>query len=168
MSMKKEAISPWKQQGSFIVDLRQFNIDFRVLLSDLGWPNDQARIRVDVRSYEDFAAWAQKQEPDWDRYRWDGVDELVKRGLLPRHVLDRYDQRIPQLDALKAQGIDVYEVGFDRYVDSLARSIKDGKVVPPLVAVDGSPVDGRHRALAALRLDRKTAPVIDLVYGVVD
>lgn len=166
MSAQSTIISPWQRRGDFNVKLRQFNIDFQVLVGDCGWAGDQAFVRV--RGYDDFTAWAQGQQPDWDRYRWDGVDELVKRGLLPRHVLGRYDEDIPQLRVLEAQGIDVYEVGFDRYVNSLAKSIAAGKMVPPLVAIGGVPVDGRHRTLAALRLGRKTAPIIDLADGVVD
>lgn len=156
--------SVWKRRGDFDVPLNQFSTDFRVLVEDiesaykLGGHRKIAH--VEVRPYGDFAEWARSQEPDWDRYAWDGTKVLVEQGRLPKSAMDNYDR--PDLERAGVTVDEWLRRGFEHYVDAIARSIADGKNVPPLVEVEGEPIDGRHRTLAALKLGLPVAPIIDL------
>ena len=156
--------SVWKRHGSFEVPLRDFSVDFRVLVQDIEsayklGPHRNV-VRVDVRPYGDFVEWARSQEPDWDRYAWDGTKVLVAQRRLPKSAMDHYEN--PDLERAGVTVDEWLRLGFEHYIDSMARSIADGKNVPPLVAVEGEPIDGRHRALAALRLGLSVAPIINL------
>lgn len=115
-------------------------------------------VHVEVRPYGDFVEWAKAMEPDWDRYTWDGTKVLIERGLLPKSA--NYDN--PDLERAGVSVDEWYRLGFEHYVDSIAKSIRDGQNVAPLLAVEGEPIDGRHRVLAALKLGLRTAPIIDL------
>lgn len=156
-------MSIWNRHGNFEVALREFAVDFRALVEDVESAYKLGHrdvVEVEVRPYDDFVAWAENQKPDWDRYAWDGTKVLVEQKRLPKSALHDYDN--PDLEHA---GITVEEwqrLGFDHYVDSIAKSIASGKRVPPLVAVEGKPIDGRHRALAAHRLGLYAAPIIDL------
>lgn len=153
----------WSRQGNFEAALRSFSVDFRALVKDVESAYKLGHrdiVEIDVRPYDDFVAWAQSQTPDWDRYTWDGTKVLVEQKRLPKAALSDYDN-----PDLKQAGIATEEwlrLGFEHYVDSIAESIASGKSVPPLVAVEGKPIDGRHRALAAHRLGLYAAPIIDL------
>jgi hypothetical protein len=157
-------LSVWKRHGDFDIELREFSTDFRVLVEDiesaykLGGHRKIAH--VEVRPYGDFIEWARAQEPDWDRYAWDGTKVLVEQGRLPKSAMDHYDN--PNLERAGVTIEEWTQLGFEHYVDAIARSIAAGKNVPPLVAVEGEPIDGRHRTLAALRLGLPVAPVINL------
>lgn len=153
----------WTQSGDVRVPLRTFGTDFHVLVSDIESAYKLGHrdvVDVQVRPYDDFVAWAQAQQPDWDRYAWDGTKVLVDQQRLPKSAMRDYDR--PDLRSAGVTADEWYRLGFDHYVDALARSITAGKNVPPLVAVCGKPIDGRHRALAAQRLGLFEAPVIDL------
>lgn len=156
-------LSVWKRSGAFAVPLRQFSVDFRVLVSDVESAYKRAHhdtVEVEVRPYGDFVEWAIDQEPDWDRYAWDGTTVLVEQGRLPKSALINYDN--PDLKRARATSDEWYQLGFEHYVDAIAKSIASGANVPPLVAVGGKPIDGRHRVLAALKLRLPVAPIIDL------
>lgn len=145
------------------VPLRSFPADFRALIADLESAyklGHRSAVAVTLRVYDDFLAWAEQEKPDWDRYAWDGTKALVEQGRLPRSAMRDYDN--PDLAQAKATRDEWRRLGFDRYVDQIALSLAAGNSVPPLVAVRGRPVDGRHRALAAARLGLAEAPVVDL------
>jgi hypothetical protein len=156
-------MSMWTQQGATTIPLRRFSTDFRVLISDIESAyklGHRDAVDVEVRPYDDFITWAESQEPDWDRYAWDGTKVLVEQRRLPKSALDNYDN--PDLDRAGVSSDEWYRLGFEHYVEALAKSIAADKSVPPLVAVNGKPIDGRHRALAARQLGLFEAPVIDL------
>jgi hypothetical protein len=160
--------SVWKRTGDFEVPLRQFSSDFRVLVSDVEGAYKLGHrdvVDVEVRPYGDFVEWAKRQEPDWDRYAWDGTKVLVEQERLPKSALDNYDN--PDLERAGVTAEEWHQLGFEHYVDAIAQSIAKGDNVPPLVAAVSEPIDGRHRALAALKLGFRVAPVIDL-YDVSD
>lgn len=156
--------SVWKRHGDFDVELREFSTDFRVLVEDIESAyklgNHRKVAHVEVRPYGDFIEWAQSQKPDWDRYAWDGTKVLVEQGRLPKSAMDNYDR--PDLERAGVTVDEWLQLGFEHYVDAIARSIAAGKNVPPLVAVEGEPIDGRHRTLAALKLGLPVAPIINL------
>jgi hypothetical protein len=155
--------SVWKRHGDFEVPLREFSNDFRVLVSDVEGAYKLGHrdvVDVEVRPYGDFVEWAKSQEPDWDRYAWDGTKVLVEQGRLPKSAMDDYDR--PNLERAGITIDEWLRLGFEHYVDAIARSIADGKNVPPLVAIPDGPIDGRHRTLAALKLGLRVAPIIEL------
>ena len=153
----------WTQSRDTRVPLSAFSADFRVLVSDIESAyklGHRDSVDVQVRPYDDFVAWAQAQDPDWDRYAWDGTKVLVEQGRLPRSALSDYDR--PDLRRADATADEWHRLGFEHSIDAIARSIAARKNVPPLVAVCGKPIDGRHRAIAAQQLGLFEAPVIDL------
>jgi hypothetical protein len=155
--------SVWQRTGDFEVPLRQFSHDFRVLVSDVESAyklGHRSVVDVEVRPYGDFVEWARSQEPDWDRYAWDGTKVLVEQGRLPKSALDDYDN--PDLKRAGVTTDEWYRLGFEHYVNAIAKSIAKGDNVPPLVEIPEGPIDGRHRALAALKLGLRVAPVIEL------
>ena len=154
-------VSAWKRHGDFEIALREFRPDFRALVADVERAYKLGHrdvVHVEVRPYGDFVEWAKAQEPDWDRYAWDGTKVLVEQGRLPKSA--NYDN--PDLERAGVSIDEWLRLGFEHYIDSIAKSIRDGQNVAPLVAVEDEPIDGRHRALAALKLGLRTAPIIDL------
>lgn len=155
--------SVWKRSGDFKMALREFRPDFRAIVADIERAyklGHRDTVDVEVRPYGDFVEWAKSQEPDWDRYAWDGTKVLVAQKRLPKSAMDKPDN--PDLERAGVTADEWYKLGFDHYVTSMARSIAKGDNVPPLVEIPDGPIDGRHRALAALKLGLRTAPVIDL------
>lgn len=161
--------------GEYVVDITQYTNDFQTMVQQLVGEGDDPKsfpwkmTRVTVRPFEDFQRWAQAEEPDWDRYTWDAVKELVSRELLPEKALDDYDspatwEKIRTL--MRGSDTPALRIGFAHYVQSLATSLMLSKAnMPPLVSVEGAPADGRHRTLAATLLGLRYAPVLDLPQG---
>ena len=167
MSMRLSS-SVWKRRGTFVIDIRRYRADFQVLVDQLrrrGQEGDCAIVRV--RPYQDFKRWATGMRTEYDdRHFYPGVEELVRRGSLPEQILrDDYEAtRVigPHLRRLGMEWLDVVRLGMDRHIEDLAQAIRSGKEVPPLVSVGGVPRDGRHRALAAMKLGLGRAPILDV------
>lgn len=158
-----------------VVDLHRYRQDFQVVVDQL---RGSGQIRtsftdhavVHVRPYKDFVKWA-RQQPSDDRHWTDGIYALVKLGLLPEVVVQEERRSAPIYDTpgirgyLQEAGLtreDVLRVGLDSSVASIADAISGGQDIPPLVTSHGKPVDGRHRALAALSLGLTAAPVMEI------
>jgi hypothetical protein len=155
--------SVWKSKRNAEFPLSVFSGDFQTIVADIESVyklEHRKTLFVEIRPYKDFIKWAEMQSPDWDRYSWDGTKVLVEQGLLPKSALTYYDR--PDLSRAGITVNQWLEVGFEHYVNTLAKSIREGKNVPPLLTIEGRPIDGRHRALAATRLGLKTVPIADL------
>jgi hypothetical protein len=165
MTNNSPIVSVWEHYGDFEVPLQQFNYDFRVLIADIvsayKIQQQHDNVHIEVRPYRDFVKWAKDQEPDWDRYTWNGTRVLVAQKRLPKSALDEYDN--PNLAHAGISTIEWYNLGFADYITTLAKAIQKSANIPPLVAVNGFPIDGRHRTLAALQLGLKVAPVMNLI-----
>lgn len=179
----------WRLPVGAVVEipLREFAVDFRVMVKqledalDMGMENGvQPLLRcealiVRVRPFDDFRAWAEGEEPDWDRYLSTAAIWLHGRGLIDERIMHAYDApaSAPVLEAAsRAAGFaDQWRCGFDAYVAALARALADedpgipGEPLPPLLSLDGQPRDGRHRTLAAIRAGITAAPVAEILEG---
>jgi hypothetical protein len=125
------------------------------------------KIRVVAMPMEPFARWARNMKPDWDRYLYETARHLMERGRISLDDVDDFDRprgKAIMKKAIKRAGLpEPYKLGQKIYIERLAGDMRKRKPLPPILMVNGRPMDGRHRVLAALTLGLKTVPVTEVV-----
>jgi hypothetical protein len=167
----------WKlKEGETVeVSLRRYGSDFNDMVGQLqdlaGMPYSHYGILVVRGKKLDTAlrSWAEKMEPDWDRYPGSVAYLLHGKGLIDNETYSKYDstkgfaEMERALAKTKSPERDVYKLGFQLYVDSVGKGILREPNMPPVLTLKGKPLDGRHRVLAAIKLKRKVVPVAEIV-----
>ncbi len=144
--------------------------DFRVILEDLEEecglePAESHFVRwIHITSKSLRRCFRATWEPDWDRYTYDAVEEMVDRGVLPEEAVHTYDSPVTW-KKVRELGLEseAYEMGLSRYLRGLAKSMgEEGNRVPPVIFVEGSVADGFHRINAANMKGLEWIPAIML------
>lgn len=100
----------------------------------------------------------------------DGYEDFIQvlSDLASENGIDlNYEQSIPvHEEPIKEYLEQVRGWSFDyrgeARVESIAKAMKDGEILPPIIVIDGKVVDGRHRLLAADALGKTSITVIHL------
>lgn len=145
-----------------------FTEDYQVLLGQL--VEDDLEMTLDRRSsfrvcgmpLAPLRRFAEDQGPEPERYESEAIQIAVERRVIGKEFLSPRNSSawwkgIPQ-PTMKV----LYKLAFKRYVAGLANAIVRGEDIPPLITVNGSVADGRHRIFAALELKLQVVPVLEI------